>query len=112
MRRIKSRCPDAWRQNVRPSPGSPEGYGIAWCVDFLPIAGDIKDLQEAESAIDYLAAVIGIFPPVTSWCAGAIKAIKQRRRHWQKGDLESAPLRLINKASDDIQVKWVDENAE
>ncbi|HDG1155891.1 TPA: VENN motif pre-toxin domain-containing protein, partial [Klebsiella aerogenes] len=76
-------------------------------VDFLPIAGDIKGFAEAESAIDYLAAVIGIFPGLGD---GAGKAIKAAEKALAKGDLESAS-KLINKASDDIQVKWVDENA-
>lgn len=76
-------------------------------VDFLPIAGDIKGFAEAESAIDYLAAVIGIFPGLGD---GAGKAIKAAEKALAKGDLDTAS-RLINKASDDIQVKWVDENA-
>jgi len=75
-------------------------------VDFVPVAGDIKGFAEAESAIDYLAAVIAIVP------GGELvgKSLKAAEKALAKGDLESAS-RLINKASDDIQIKWVDENA-
>lgn len=75
-------------------------------VDFVPVVGDIKGFAEAESAIDYLAAIIAIMP------GGELvgKSLKAAEKALAKGDLESAS-RLINKASDDIQVKWVDENA-
>lgn len=63
-------------------------------VDFVPVVGDIKSFAEAQSAIDYLAATIGLVPLV-----GDVA-----------GDLEQA-FKLINDASHEINVKWVDENA-
>ncbi|HHX8743205.1 TPA: DUF4258 domain-containing protein, partial [Klebsiella pneumoniae] len=67
-------------------------------VDFLPIVGDIKGFAEAESAIDYLAAVIGIFPGLGD---GAGKAIKAAETALKKGDVAEAS-KLINKASDEV----------
>ncbi|WP_142285812.1 VENN motif pre-toxin domain-containing protein, partial [Klebsiella pneumoniae] len=66
--------------------------------DFLPIVGDIKGFAEAESAIDYLAAVIGIFPGLGD---GAGKAIKAAETALKKGDVAEAS-KLINKASDEV----------
>nr|WP_258536648.1 VENN motif pre-toxin domain-containing protein [Pantoea dispersa] len=56
------------------------GAGLAG-LDFVPVVGDIMSFAEAQSALDYLAAVIGIIP-------GA-------------GDVVEAS-RLINKASDEV----------
>lgn len=76
-------------------------------VDFVPVVGDIKSFAEAQSALDYLAAAIGIIPGAGD-VAG--KAIKGAEKALKAGDLETAS-KLINKASDEIQIKWVDENA-
>jgi len=54
-------------------------------VDFVPVVGDIKSFAEAQSAIDYLAATIGLVPLV-----GDVA-----------GDLEQAS-KLINDASHEI----------
>ncbi len=74
-------------------------------IDFVPIAGDIKSFAEAQSAIDYLAAVVGLVP-VAGDAAG--KAIKAAEKALVKGDVTEAS-KLINKASDEIQaVKALD----
>ncbi|MBY4839953.1 hemagglutinin repeat-containing protein [Pantoea sp. DY-5] len=75
--------------------------------DFVPVVGDIKGFAEADSAIGYLAAVVGLLPGVGD---AAGKILKAAEKALAKGDLESAS-KLINKASDEIKVKWVDENA-
>jgi len=66
--------------------------------DFIPVYGDIKSFAEADSALGYLAAVIGIMPglgdEVGSLLKGADKALKA-------GDLETAS-KLIAKAGDDV----------
>ncbi|MFG6654203.1 hemagglutinin repeat-containing protein [Scandinavium sp. M-37] len=66
--------------------------------DFIPVYGDIKSFQEADSALGYLAAVVGIMPglgdEVGALMKGADKALKA-------GDLETAS-KLISKASDDV----------
>ncbi|SHG87673.1 filamentous hemagglutinin [Pantoea sesami] len=67
--------------------------------DFIPVYGDIKSFQEADSALGYLAAVIGIMPGLGD-TAG--KAIKGAEKALKAGDLETAS-KLINKASDEIQ---------
>ncbi|WP_404851695.1 hemagglutinin repeat-containing protein (plasmid) [Enterobacter asburiae] len=73
--------------------------------DFIPVYGDIKSFQEADSALGYLAAVIGIMPGLGD-TAG--KAIKGAEKALKAGDLETAS-KLINKASDEIQaVKALD----
>jgi filamentous hemagglutinin len=48
------------------------GFGL----DFVPVVGDIKGFAEAQSAIDYLAAMAGLIP-VAGDAAG--KAIKQQK---------------------------------
>ena len=53
-------------------------------VEFVLIVGDIKGFAEAQSAVDYLAAVIAIIPGAGD---GAGKYLKQQRRHWQKAIL-------------------------
>ncbi|MFP1771161.1 VENN motif pre-toxin domain-containing protein, partial [Lonsdalea quercina] len=79
------------------------GFGL----DFVPVVGDIKGFAEAQSAIDYLGAMAGLIP-VAGDAAG--KAIKAAETALKKGDVAEAS-KLINKASDEIKVKWVDENA-
>jgi filamentous hemagglutinin len=71
------------------------GFGL----DFVPVAGDIKSFAEAQGAIDYLAAVVGIIPGAGD-VAG--KAIKGAQEALKKGDIAEAS-KLINKASDEIQ---------
>lgn len=66
--------------------------------DFVPVVGDIKGFHEAESAIDYLAAVIGLVPGLGD---AAGKAIKAAEKALKAGDLETAS-KLINQASDEI----------
>lgn len=67
-------------------------------VDFVPVVGDIKSFAEAHSALDYLAATIGIIPGAGD-VAG--KAIKGAEKALKAGDLEAAS-KLINQASDEI----------
>lgn len=74
--------------------------------DFVPVVGDIKSFAEAQSALDYLAAVIGLIPGAGDVAGKAIKAAETALK---KGDIAEAS-KLINKASDEIKVKWVDEN--
>lgn len=75
-------------------------------VDFVPVVGDIKSFAEAHSALDYLAATIGIIPGAGD-VAG--KAIKGAEKALKAGDLEAAS-KLINQASDEIHAvsgaKW------
>ena len=75
--------------------------------DFMPVVGDIKSFAEAQSALDYLVAAIGIIPGAGDVAGKAIKAAETALK---KGDLAEAS-RLINQASSEVKVKWVDENA-
>lgn len=68
--------------------------------DFVPVVGDIKSFAEAHSALDYLAAAIGIIPGAGD-VAG--KAIKGAEKALKAGDLETAS-KLLNKASTEIQI--------
>lgn len=70
------------------------GFGL----DFVPVVGDIKSFAEAQSALDYLVATIGLVP-VLGDSAG--KIIKAADVALKKGDVAEAS-RLINKASDEI----------
>ncbi|WP_323662020.1 hemagglutinin repeat-containing protein [Pectobacterium parmentieri] len=70
------------------------GFGV----DFVPVVGDIKGFAEAQSAIDYLAAMVGLIP-IAGDAAG--KAIKAAEMALKKGDVAEAS-KLINKASDEI----------
>ncbi|MQL50687.1 filamentous hemagglutinin N-terminal domain-containing protein [Photorhabdus khanii] len=73
--------------------------------DFVPVVGDIKSFVEAQSAIDYLAAAVGIIPGIGD---AASKSIKTAEKALAKGDISEAS-RLINKASDEISsVKVLD----
>ena len=73
--------------------------------DFIPIYGDIKSFQEADSALGYLAAVVGILPGLGDE-AGAL--LKGADKALKAGDLETAS-KLINKASEKIEnVKALD----
>ena len=74
----------------------------------MPVVGDIKGFAEADSAIGYLAAVIGLVPGLGD-VAG--KSLKAAEKALAKGDLESAS-KLINQASNEIQsVKALDVGA-
>jgi roadblock/LC7 domain-containing protein len=66
--------------------------------DFVPVVGDIKSVAEAQSALDYLVAAIGIIPGAGDVAGKAIKGVETALK---KGDLAEAS-RLINKASDDV----------
>ena len=66
--------------------------------DFIPVYSDIKSFAEAQSALDYLVATIGIIPVAGDVAA---KAIKGAEAALKKGDLAEAS-KLINKASDEI----------
>jgi len=67
-------------------------------LDFVPIVGDIKGFVEAQSALDYLAAAIGVIPGAGDVAGKAIKAAETALK---KGDVAEAS-KLINKASDDV----------
>ncbi|MCT4708744.1 DUF4258 domain-containing protein [Enterobacteriaceae bacterium H11S18] len=67
-------------------------------VDFVPVVGDIKSFAEAQSALDYLAAAIGIIPGAGD---AAGKAIKAAEKALAKGDLAEAS-KLINQAGDEV----------
>jgi len=70
-------------------------------LDFVPIVGDIKGFAEAETALDYLAAAIGLIPGAGD-VAG--KTIKAAEKALKAGDVETAS-KLINKASNQISAK-------
>ncbi|GKW01861.1 hypothetical protein PEC301877_06760 [Pectobacterium carotovorum subsp. carotovorum] len=73
------------------------GFGV----DFVPVVGDIKGFAEAQSAIDYLAAMVGLIP-IAGDAAG--KAIKAAEVALKKGDIAEAS-KLLNKASDEISAQ-------
>lgn len=62
------------------------------------MVGDIKSFAEAQSALDYLVAAIGIIPGAGD---AAGKAIKAAETALKKGDLTEAS-RLINRGSSDV----------
>lgn len=66
--------------------------------DFIPVYGDIKSFAEADSALGYLAAAVGILGPLGD---AAGKAIKGAEKALKAGDLETAS-KLIAKAGDDV----------
>ncbi|WP_397322990.1 hemagglutinin repeat-containing protein [Pantoea agglomerans] len=66
--------------------------------DFVPVVGDIKSFAEAQSALDYLVAAIGIIPGAGD---AAGKVIRAAETALKKGDVAEAS-KLINKASDEI----------
>ncbi|WP_343463657.1 VENN motif pre-toxin domain-containing protein [Pantoea sp.] len=72
--------------------------------DFVPIVSDIKSFAEALSALDYLAAVIGIIPGAGDVAGKVIKAAETALK---KGDLAEAS-RLINEGSEYISSKAKD----
>ncbi|GAA3579178.1 hypothetical protein GCM10023078_03800 [Gibbsiella greigii] len=70
------------------------GFGL----DFVPVVGDIKGFAEAQSALDYLVAAVGLIPGVGD---AAGKAIKAAEAALKKGDVAEAS-QLLNKASDEV----------
>ncbi|MBD8262794.1 hemagglutinin repeat-containing protein [Pantoea agglomerans] len=66
--------------------------------DFVPVVGDIKNFAEAQSALDYLVAAIGIIPGAGDEAGKVIRAAETALK---KGDVAEAS-KLINKASDEI----------
>ncbi|WP_420916236.1 hemagglutinin repeat-containing protein, partial [Pectobacterium brasiliense] len=74
---------------------------LAAGADFVPVIGDIKSVAEAQSALDYLVAAIGIIPGAGDVAGKAIKAAEAALK---KGDLAEAS-KLINKASDEISAQ-------
>jgi len=66
--------------------------------DFVPVVGDIKGFAEAQSAIDYLAAAVGLIPGAGD---AAGKVIKAAEKALAKGDVAEAS-KLINEASSNI----------
>ncbi|WP_145546457.1 hemagglutinin repeat-containing protein [Yersinia intermedia] len=70
------------------------GFGI----DFVPVIGDIKSFAEAQSALDYLIATVGLVP-ILGDTAG--KLIKATETALKKGDVAEAS-KLLNKASDEV----------
>ncbi|MFP9440031.1 hemagglutinin repeat-containing protein [Pectobacterium brasiliense] len=74
---------------------------LAAGADFVPVIGDIKSVAEAQSAMDYLVAAIGIIPGAGDVAGKAIKAAEAALK---KGDLAEAS-KLINKASDEISTQ-------
>lgn len=73
-------------------------------LDFVPIVGDIKGFAEAQTALDYLAAAIGIIPGAGDVAGKAIKAAETALK---KGDVAEAS-RLINEGSQQISAKAKD----
>ncbi|RAW90727.1 hypothetical protein CKY01_11565 [Photorhabdus laumondii subsp. clarkei] len=68
--------------------------------DFLPVIGDIKGFTEAETAIDYLAAAVGLIPGAGDAAGKLLKGADKALKH---GDLETAS-KLIHQASNEIGV--------
>lgn len=73
-------------------------------LDFVPIVGDIKGFVEAQTALDYLAAAIGVIPGAGDVAGKAIKAAETALK---KGDVAEAS-RLINEGSQQISAKAKD----
>ncbi|WP_162286324.1 DUF4258 domain-containing protein, partial [Pantoea stewartii] len=67
-------------------------------MNFVPVMGDIKSFMEAQSALDYLVAAMGIIPGAGDVAGKAIKAAETALK---KGDVAEAS-KLINKASDEV----------
>ncbi|MBO2930307.1 hemagglutinin repeat-containing protein [Metapseudomonas otitidis] len=78
---------------------------LSFGMDFVPVVGDIKGVAEAESALDYLAAAIGLIP-MAGDAAG--KIIKNAERALEAGDIKTAS-ELINKASHEIDGAFKNE---
>lgn len=73
-------------------------------LDFVPIVGDIKSFHEAQTAIDYLAAAVGLIPGAGD---AAGKIIKAAETALKKGDVAEAS-KLINEGSQQISAKAKD----
>ncbi|WP_232832608.1 DUF637 domain-containing protein [Photorhabdus sp. CRCIA-P01] len=68
--------------------------------DFLPVIGDIKGFAEAETAIDYLAAAVGLIPGAGDAAGKLLKGADKALKH---GDLETAS-KLIHQAHDEMGI--------
>ncbi|MGP3591078.1 hemagglutinin repeat-containing protein [Vagococcus sp. WN89Y] len=66
--------------------------------DFIPVYGDIKSFAEADSALGYLAATVGLIPGLGDSVG---KLIKGAEKALKAGDLETAS-KLIVKAGEDV----------
>ncbi|MEQ6970648.1 hemagglutinin repeat-containing protein, partial [Pectobacterium polaris] len=77
---------------------------LAVGADFVPVIGDIKSVAEAQSALDYLVAAIGIIPGAGD---AAGKAIKAAEAALKKGDLAEAS-KLISEGSQQVSAKAKD----
>lgn len=73
--------------------------------DFIPVYGDIKSFQEADSALGYLAAVVGIMPGLGDE-AGVL--IKGAEKALKAGDLETASKPINNVSGKIESVKALD----
>ena len=73
-------------------------------LDFVPIVGDIKGFAEAQTALDYLAATIGLIPGLGDVAGKTVKAAEKALKN---GDIAEAS-RLINETSQQISVKAKD----
>ncbi len=71
---------------------------LAAGADFVPVIGDIKSVAEAQSALDYLAAAVGLIPGAGD---AAGKAIKAAEAALKKGELAEVS-KLINRASSEV----------
>ncbi|YCH31512.1 hypothetical protein M1D48_05530 [Erwinia sp. D4-22] len=73
-------------------------------LDFVPIVGDIKGFAEANTALDYLAAAVGLIPGAGDVAGKTLKAAETALK---KGDVAEAS-RLINEGSQQISAKAKD----
>ncbi len=71
---------------------------LSFGADFIPGIGDIKSFAEAETALDYFAATIGLVPVLGDSASKTIKTADTALKH---GDLESAK-KLISQVRDEI----------
>ena len=65
--------------------------------DFTPVLGDYKSFKEAETAVDYLTATVGVLPG--GRVAG--KLLKAAQAALKKGDIAEAS-KLINKVGNEV----------
>lgn len=63
--------------------------------DFIPVYGDIKSFQEADSALGYLAAVIGILPGLGDEAGALLKGADTRTSNFEPMAKGSEPRMKI-----------------
>ncbi|MDF3934347.1 VENN motif pre-toxin domain-containing protein, partial [Pseudomonas citronellolis] len=68
-------------------------------IDFLPVIGDIKSFSEANSSLEYLAAIIGLVPALGDVAGTTLKAAEKSLK---AGNLEQAS-ELIKIASSQVE---------